>query len=93
MSPILAVGAIINAVVLLQCGMGLLSALLPLRMQEAGFSSTEIGVMSAGFSGGFLLGCIIAPTLIRRIGHIRAFSALATVLSTLTLALAIDTDL
>ena len=93
MSPILAVGAIINAVVLLQCGMGLLSALLPLRMQEAGFSSSEIGVMSAGFSGGFLLGCILAPTLIRRIGHIRAFSALATVLSTLTLALAIDTDL
>ena len=73
--------------------MGLLSVLLPLRMQEAGFTTTEIGIMAAGFASGFFLGCIYAPKLIHRIGHIRAFACFATVLSTLTLALAIDTDL
>ncbi|WP_227421446.1 MFS transporter [Pacificispira spongiicola] len=93
MSPILAVGAIINGIVLLQLGMGLLSALLPLRMADAGFASSEIGILAAGFSGGFLVGCIYAPRLVRRIGHIRAFSTFATILSALTLALAIDTDL
>lgn len=93
MKPILAVGAIINGIVLLQFGVGLLNALLPLRMRDAGFTSSDIGVMVAGFSAGFLLGCIYAPHLIHRIGHIRTFSAFATVLSTLTLALAIDTDL
>jgi MFS family permease len=62
-------------------------------MQEAGFSTTEIGIMSAGFATGFFVGCIYAPRLILRIGHIRAFACFATVLSALTLALAIDTDL
>jgi MFS family permease len=73
--------------------MGLLSVLLPLRMQEAGFTTSEIGIMAAGFATGFFLGCLYAPQLIQRIGHIRAFACFATVLSALTLALAIDTDL
>ena len=93
MNPYTAVGAIITGVVFLQGGMGLMSVLLPLRMQEAGFSTTEIGIMSAGFATGFFVGCIYAPRLIVRIGHIRAFACFATVLSALTLALAIDTDL
>jgi len=93
MNPYTAVGAIITGVVFLQGGMGLLSVLLPLRMQEAGFTTTEIGIMAAGFASGFFLGCIYAPKLIHRIGHIRAFACFATVLSALTLALAIDTDL
>ena len=93
MNPYTAVGAIITGVVFLQGGMGLMSVLLPLRMQEAGFSTTEIGIMSAGFATGFFLGCIYAPRLIARIGHIRAFACFATVLSALTLALAIDTEL
>ena len=93
MNPYTAVGAIITGIVFLQGGMGLMSVLLPLRMQEAGFSTTEIGIMSAGFATGFFVGCIYAPRLILRIGHIRAFACFATVLSALTLALAIDTDL
>ena len=93
MNPYTAVGAIITGVVFLQGGMGLLSVLLPLRMQEAGFNTTEIGIMTAGFATGFFLGCFYGPVLIQRIGHIRAFACFATVLSALTLALAIDTDL
>ena len=93
MNPYTAVGAIITGVVFLQGGMGLLSVLLPLRMQEAGFTTSEIGIMAAGFATGFFLGCLYAPQLIQRIGHIRAFACFATVLSALTLALAIDTDL
>jgi MFS family permease len=93
MNPYTAVGAIITGIVFLQGGMGLLSVLLPLRMQEAGFTTSEIGIMAAGFATGFFLGCLYAPQLIQRIGHIRAFACFATVLSALTLALAIDTDL
>ncbi len=93
MNPYTAVGSIITGVVFLQGGMGLLSVLLPLRMLEAGFSTSEIGIMAAGFASGFFLGCFYAPHLIQRIGHIRAFACFATMLSVLTLALAIDTDL
>ncbi len=90
-SPYASLAAIISGVVLLQAGMSLMLALLPLRMAEAGFSSAEIGAMTALFSGGFLLGCLYAPRLIAAVGHIRAFACFATVLSVLTLALAIDT--
>jgi len=93
MNPYTAVGAIITGVVFLQGGMGLLSVLLPLRMQDAGFTTSDIGIMAAGFATGFLLGCFYGPRLIHQIGHIRAFACFATVLSALTLALAIDTDL
>lgn len=92
MNPVIAVGAIINGVVLLQAGTGLLNTLLPIRMQDGGFTATEIGIVAAGFSAGFLFGCIYAPYLILRIGHIRAFSAFATMLSALTLGLAIETE-
>jgi MFS family permease len=92
MNPVIAVGAIINGVVLLQAGTGLLNTLLPIRMQDGGFTATEIGLVAAGFSAGFLAGCIYAPYLILRIGHIRAFSAFATMLSALTLGLAIETE-
>lgn len=93
MSPIASLGAIISGVVLLQGGMGLMTTLLPLKMQEAGFSSFEIGTMAAGFSGGFLLGCIFAPHLVGRIGHIRAFSVFAAGMAALTLGFAIGIDL
>ncbi|WP_343560989.1 MFS transporter [Kiloniella sp. b19] len=92
-SPYASLAAIISGVVLLQAGMSLMSALLPLRMAEAGFSSAEIGYMTAAFAGGFLLGCLYAPRLIAKVGHIRAFACFATVLSVLTLALAIDTSI
>jgi MFS family permease len=93
MNPIFALGAIISGVVLLQGGMGLLTTLLPLQMQEAGYSSSEIGIMAAGFAGGFLIGCIWAPHLVARIGHIRAFSVFAAGMSALTLGFALGVDL
>ncbi len=93
MSAIASLGAIISGVFLLQGGMGLMTTLLPLKMQEAGFTAFEIGTMAAGFSGGFLFGCIWAPHLVARIGHIRAFSVFAAAMAALTLGFAIGIDL
>lgn len=93
MSPIYAVGAIISGVVLLQGGMGLLNTLLPLQMRQFGFSATDIGIVAAGFSAGFLVGCIWAPHLVARIGHIRAFSVFAAAMAALTLGFSLGIDL
>jgi MFS family permease len=60
---------------------GLLTTLLTLRGSGLGFSDTTIGLMQSGYPVGSLLGCLIAPRLIMRVGHIRVFAALASVAS------------
>jgi len=60
---------------------GLLTTLLTLRGSWLGFSDSTIGLMQSGYPVGSLLGCLIAPRLIMRVGHIRVFAALASVAS------------
>lgn len=60
---------------------GLLTTLLTLRPSGLGFSDSAIGLMQSGYPVGSLLGCLIAPRLIMRVGHIRVFAALASIAS------------
>ena len=60
---------------------GLLTTLLTLRGSGLGFSDSAIGMMQSGYPVGSLLGCLIAPRLIMRVGHIRVFAALASIAS------------
>ena len=59
--------------------------LLPVRGQLEGFSTSHIGLIGAGWAVGFTLGCIVVPLLVRRVGHVRTFSALAALLATTVL--------
>ncbi len=56
---------------------GLHNLLLPLRGQAEGFSTLALGFLGTAWAGGFVAGCIFAPRLVRRVGHVRAFSAFA----------------
>ena len=60
---------------------GLLTTLLTLRGSGLGFSDSAIGLMQSCYPVGSLLGCLIAPRLIMRVGHIRVFAALASIAS------------
>ena len=60
---------------------GLQNTLLSLRAELEGFASVSIGLMLTGYFIGFLLGSIRAPKMIMRVGHIRAFAALASMAS------------
>jgi MFS family permease len=53
------------------------SLLLPIRGAAEGFSTTELGLIGTGWATGFVLGCLTAPIVVRRVGHIRAFSCAA----------------
>lgn len=88
----LSLGALILSAAILHVGNGLVQTFLPIRMAADGFSSGAIGAMIAGHAVGFLAGCIAAPALIRRIGHIRVFATFASVTAVTTLAFAIETD-
>jgi MFS family permease len=57
---------------------GLHALLLPVRGAIEGFSTTEIGLIGTGWAVGFVLGCLYAPHLVQRAGHVRAFGAAAS---------------
>jgi len=89
---ILVVGAVVLSAILLQGGNGILTIVVPLRMTDAGLPATDVGFVGTGYAIGFLIGCIVATGLVRTVGHIRAYAALAAVMGTGILALVIDTN-
>lgn len=68
------VRSLLGGVALLLLGHGLLNTLLTLRGVAEGYSASLIGLLMSGYFLGYLLGTWTAPSLIRRVGHIRAFA-------------------
>ncbi len=69
-----ALTALLFGAALLLMGSGLLGTLLAVRGGLEGFSSQTLGLIMSGYFVGFFLGTYLAPGLIQRIGHIRAFA-------------------
>jgi MFS family permease len=69
----------------LMLGAGLQSTLLGIRATLEAFPTAIIGMVMACYYVGYLFGTIAAPRLIRNVGHVRVFAALAAVASAATL--------
>ncbi|WP_299480065.1 MFS transporter [uncultured Roseibium sp.] len=78
---LLSVSALLLSVALLIFGHGLQTTLLPLAADRYYFTDFEIGAISSAYFVGLVLGCLAAPLLIMRAGHIRAFAALVSLMS------------
>ncbi|MRN67185.1 MFS transporter [Brucella sp. 10RB9213] len=78
---LLPIAALLASTFLMLLAGGLASILLPLRGGMEGWSTTTIGWMGTSYSLAFTIGCIFIPHLVRRVGHVRVFSALLTLLS------------
>ena len=66
---------------LLMVANGLLVTLLSIRGAGLGFSPLTISIMQACYPLGALIGTIAVPKLVEKVGHIRVFSALASMVS------------
>ncbi len=66
---------------LLMVGNGLQGTLLGVRGDIEGFSAFEMSLVMSAYFVGFLGGSRLAPYLIRRVGHVRVFAALASFIS------------
>lgn len=73
-------------------GNGIQSMLIPMRASAEGFSATNVGLIGTFYFAGFLIGCLTVQSMLRAVGHVRTFAALAAIAaaSALTLVLAID---
>jgi MFS family permease len=73
--------ALLLGMMLLQVGNGMQGTLLGVRGQMEGFSTLEMSLVMSGYFLGFLFGSRKAPDMIRRVGHVRVFAALASMIS------------
>jgi len=78
---LISVSALLLSVALLIFGHGLQTTLLPLAADRFYFTDFEIGAISSSYFVGMVLGCLGAPIVIMRAGHIRAFAALVSLMS------------
>lgn len=83
---LLPVAALLASVAVLLLGNGLQGTLLPVRAQLEDFGSVNIGILGSSYFLGFAAGCMLAPYAVRRVGHIRAFTAMVAIASTVSLA-------
>lgn len=81
-----AIVALLVSVFLVIAGNGLVSTLTPLRAKLEGFSEIEIGLIGSSYFFGMLAGTLASPAIVRRAGHIRAFTAFIAVAVVVVLA-------
>lgn len=82
---LLPLAALLISDALLLMGHGLQLTLLPIRAEIEQFTNTQVAVTGSAYFVGFVVGCVLAPFIIRRVGHIRAFAVLASGISALVL--------
>lgn len=68
-------------VMLLMVGNGIQGSLLGIRGAIEGFSTFQLSVVMSAYFLGFLFGSQVAPEMIRRVGHVRVFAALGSLIS------------
>jgi MFS family permease len=73
--------ALLFGMFLLQIGNGLQGSLMGVRGAIEGFSTFEISLIASAYFVGFLGGSRVAPKIIARVGHVRVFAALGSLIS------------
>lgn len=81
LSPIATTWPLLLGMGVLMLGAGLQGTLLGLRATLEGFPTPVIGVIMSCYYIGYLLGTTSAPRMLRKVGHVRVFAALAAVAS------------
>ncbi len=77
---------------MLMVGNGLQGTLLGLRGEAEGFSTFALSIVMSAYFLGFLFSSRYTPELIRRVGHVRVFAALGSMVSAVLIAYPVLVD-
>jgi MFS family permease len=72
---------LLMGIMLLMVGNGIQGTLLGIRGNLEGFTTYQLSYVMAAYFLGFLFGSWAAPRMIRRVGHVRVFAALGSLIS------------
>jgi MFS family permease len=89
---LLSVAALLFGTLFLFMGNGLQGILLPVRGNLEGYHTTTLGLLGTSWASGFVVGCLVAPKLVRRVGHVRAFSGFISIIAIIALVSGIVID-
>lgn len=89
---LISVFALLTGTLFLFLGNGLHGLLLPMRGAYEGYETTILGLLGTSWASGFVLGCLLAPAIVKRIGHVRAFSGFASLIAIIALLTGILVD-
>lgn len=81
------VSTLLLAVAILLVGHGLQLSVLPLRAGALDWSTAAIGLTGSAYFVGFVVGCLIIPSVVAQVAHIRTFMVMAALATTALLAL------
>ncbi len=84
--------ALLLGMFLLQVGNGLQGSLMGVRGAIEGFSTFELSLIGSAYFLGFLGGSSLAPQFISRVGHVRVFAALGSMISATVISYPMITD-
>jgi len=75
--------SLLSGVALLVLGTGLMFSVIGVQAGAAAYPTVVTGLIMSAYFGGFVYGTWACPAIVRRVGHIRAFAAMASVASTM----------
>lgn len=84
--------SLFSGAALLVLGTGLLFSAIGAQADSANFPVLVTGLIMSAYFAGFIFGTYACPVIIRRVGHIRAFAAMASIASTLPILHALWID-
>jgi MFS family permease len=89
---LLPVFALLTSTLFLYLGNGLQGLLLPVRGSAEAYSNEILGLLGTSWAGGFILGCFVAPAIVSRAGHVRAFASFMALAAITVLLLGLITQ-
>lgn len=81
--------ALLLGITLLMLGNGMQGTLLGIRGGIEGISTVHMSIVMAAYFLGFLFGSRLTPDMIRRVGHVRVFAALGSLISAVLILYAV----
>jgi MFS family permease len=81
LSSLASIATLMLSTLLMMAGFGLMGYMLPIRSLNEGWSTFIISVIATGYTFGFTVSCVVTPIFVRRVGHVRVFGALITLLT------------
>ena len=81
--------ALLLGMMLLMLGNGMQGSLLGIRGAQENMTTFELSIVMSCYFLGFLFGSRLAPDMIRRVGHVRVFAALGSMISAVLILYAV----
>lgn len=91
-STLMSISALLLGAAAINLGLALQGSLLGVRAAIENFSTVLTGFIMSSYYAGFIVGSFIAPPIVNRVGHIRTFSAFASLASAAAVCHAVFVD-